>query len=551
MDLKTYWRVLRPHAWIVLLALAAGVLLGSGLHALRFEAWSADAEVLLRPDDPAERVGEGRRGDVDPDRNAAAQEVLVTSRSVLLAVVRSVPDTTVDELRDSIQADTDEQAALLTITALADSPRRAQVLANATAEAYIETRRLQDVVNLQAAAGRIGEQLDVLERRIEELRADQDAAPGAAAPADLEAANLQYTSLFTQQTDLLIESTLKRGQAELVNPAELPTSPLGLSRPALAGLGALALGSLAIGLLLLRDRLDDRVRLAEEVPLLVDLPVLAELPVDPAALRGSDQLAPHRDPFGRLAEALRTLRTAVSFLGLERPVERLLVTSAVPGDGKTLVASSLAAAFAQTGVRTAVVNADLRRPRAEEYFPGADEVAGVTGLLIAARHTESVEELRALVRASLVASPLDPNLWLLPAGALPPNPAELLASDLFARVLDALQSEVDLVVIDCSPVLPVTDAAALARHATHVLLVAGAGRTRRAALVRTVEVLRTTPADVLGVVLNRTSDGGPSDDYRTYGYLPAPDRVVEQERAGSAAAVEPAPGRGRGARSGA
>jgi len=210
-----------------------------------------------------------------------------------------------------------------------------------------------------------------------------------------------------------------------------------------------------------------------------------------------------------MAEAARQIRTNLLFSSPDRPHRRILVTSAGPGEGKTMVASTLAVALAQTGQRVLLVDCDLRRSRLHQVF-GVSSDAGVT--------TSVMDHSRA---ASAPRPTLVPNLSVLPAGPAVATPAELLQSDSFRALLDELGTRFDRIVLDSSPVALVTDAAILASLADATILVARAGQTPRALAARAVAVLGDVGVKVAGTVLNdvdlsRKKYG--NGDFRYYGY---------------------------------
>lgn len=194
-------------------------------------------------------------------------------------------------------------------------------------------------------------------------------------------------------------------------------------------------------------------------------------------------------PRSPAAEAYRTLRTNVQFAALDRPLRTLLVASAGAGEGAPLVAANLAVAFAQVGRRVALIDADLRRPSLGELF-GLAAGPGLTDAVLADQ-----------VDAPPLTSTVVEGLTLLPAGTLPPNPAELLGSQRVRRLLDALVTQHDLVILAAPPVTVVADAAVLAPQVDGVLLVLAAGKTRRETAIRAKEQLAHVQARILGVVL--------------------------------------------------
>jgi succinoglycan biosynthesis transport protein ExoP len=509
VELRHYLTLLRRRKLIVLsLVLLGGVIAGLA-HAAQTPQYSTTAQLLLLPNDPSERVTDTPSGPFDAGRYAAAQVTVLLSQEVAQGAAEVVPGVTASEVRAALRVTPVPDSDVLTLTATDPEPARAAAIANAVAETYVEQRRVEDVEALQLAAQQIGAQLLTLQQRLADLRQQASGSMDAAVQADLAAANVQYATLFARQQDLLVDSSLKRGEAQVVDPARTPLVPDGLSPSTAVALGVLLGGLLGLGAAWLREQFDDRLRLREEMESATGLPVLGELPLDSWSSRHPWDIATEVDPHSAVAEALRSLRTNVSFLGIEDPVRRVLVTSAMPGDGKTFVAVNLAAAFAQAGLRTVVVSADLRRPRMEEYFELPSGAPGLTTCLAPDRGRRSTapadpDRMRARLLSALQPTAVA-HLVLLPSGPLPPNPSEVLSSSNMDALLDVLDTEFDMVVVDTSPVLAVADAAVLAAKVGKVLLVASAKSSRRREMERMTTVLDRTPADVLGVVLNRAS----------------------------------------------
>jgi len=197
------------------------------------------------------------------------------------------------------------------------------------------------------------------------------------------------------------------------------------------------------------------------------------------------------DPRAPAAEAYRTLRTNLYFSSLDRALETLVVTSAAPGDGKSTTLANLAVTMSQGEKRTILVDADLRKPSLHKLF-GVSNNQGLT--------TMAVED-SALAEPPLVETGLD-NLWLLPSGPLPPNPAEILGSRRMEEIITALKARADVVLFDAPPAIAVTDAAVLGTKVDGVLLVIRAGKTRREHAQRAQELLERVKVRVVGAVLN-------------------------------------------------
>lgn len=202
------------------------------------------------------------------------------------------------------------------------------------------------------------------------------------------------------------------------------------------------------------------------------------------------------DPRSPAAEAYRTLRANLTFAGLDKPVETLVVTSAAPGEGKSLTVANLAVTIAQGEQRTLLVDADLRRPGLHEIF-GLPNERGLTTMFV---------EPEALEDPPLQASGVD-NLWLLPSGPLPPNPADLLGSQRMDKVIAALRARADIILFDAPPLISVADGVVLGSKVDGVLLVLRSGHTRRDHAQQARELLERARVRVVGAVLTHAPRG--------------------------------------------
>lgn len=202
------------------------------------------------------------------------------------------------------------------------------------------------------------------------------------------------------------------------------------------------------------------------------------------------ELMVHEAPMSGVAEAARAIRTNLLFMAPDKPFRTLLVTSPAPSEGKTTVATSIAIAMAQAGQRVALVDCDLRRPRIHRVFGRTNDVGVTTALLEGA-------EASAVARETIV-----PNLWVVPSGPLPPNPAELFHSERFRAFMSQLSQTFDRVIIDSPPVVTVTDAAVLSTLTDGVVLVVRAFSTAKDLARHGVRALQDVGGNVVGVVLN-------------------------------------------------
>lgn len=294
----------------------------------------------------------------------------------------------------------------------------------------------------------------------------------------------------------------------ITDPATAPPTPLS-PKPVLD----VAIG-IFFGLLvgassaLIRDTLDTRVRSVEKIAELIDVPVMGVVVDDKAA-----EASPIATTAGRQsvrAENFRHLRANLQFAQIDGQQRVIAVTSAVPGEGKTTVALNIANTLAEAGFRVCLVDADLRRSKVAEKL-GLVGSVGLTSLFL-----QRIPLADALQSAG-------PNLSVLAAGPKPPNPSELLASELFSGVINALTSQFDYIIVDTAPVLPVADGAEVASLADGTLVVARYNKTTDNQVRRTAEALRRVDATILGIVLNRLPQkAGTEYDY-AYHYEDEPE----------------------------
>jgi len=304
-------------------------------------------------------------------------------------------------------------------------------------------------------------------------------------------------------------------QVSIIDPAVAPGRPIApnpVRNMALAVvLGVLAGGGLAF----LVDHLDQSVKSREELERL-GLPSLGAIPTLDTA---GEEVHLERDTQGAGGEAFRKLRTSIGFLGVEKPIKVMLVTSSVAQEGKTTVALNLASAYALGGFRTLLVEADLRRPSLHRVF-GMYGTRGLTTVIVG-----SVPLEEAILHTETR------NLSILLAGAIPPNPVELLGSEQLLDVLTKLRMMFDVLIIDSPPLAPVADPATLAGRCDGVVMVARAGKTDRRRLVESAGVVERAGGRLLGVALNFLRVGDSAYEYGYYSYGHRSPKVGEHETA--------------------
>jgi len=324
----------------------------------------------------------------------------------------------------------------------------------------------------------------------------------------------------SKENDVLMSN--KPNNVSVVDYAVPAGGPIGPNRLRTVMMAMFLSLGLGVGFALFLEYLDDTVRSTEEVERLLHLPALAVIPsasgasgrrlaAGPGALQkrtGNNrnaELLMNVDSHSPLAESYRHLRTSILLSTAGRAPRSLLVTSSLPGEGKTTTAVNTAVSLAQTGARVVIIDADMRRPRLRSIF-GLSDGAGLSSIL-----SSEVSEDDML---GLVVKEEETGLNILTSGPIPPNPAELIGSDQMRRLLDVLQREYTHVVIDSPPITSFTDGVLISTMVDGVLLVVHGGKSSRHVVKRSRQLLNDVGSKIFGVVLNNVSIQ--SQDYYYY-----------------------------------
>lgn len=500
---------------VVVVAVAAAL----GLALRQEPQYRAESELLIRQKDSSTIISNTPGVAANEAARQLNNEVKLFESSTVESAVAIAYSGQLDpeDVDASVASDTsDVVQAHLTAT----DPDAAAELVNLYVSTFIETRRQQRVDELLSVGGEIQTKIDELTGRIaqvrqpltdlearlatdpgnDDLQAQRDDLATQLAPS-LTPLESQRSFYEGQIEDLELTADIAQsGGAQVLTPAEPPEAPVS-PKPVRDAAIALVLGLLlGVGLAFLVDALDERIRSVADLELLSGgLPSLAVIPM---VEKGHDEafVAARDDARSPQAEAYRSLRTAVKFAGLDRTLKVIQITSPAQGEGKTTAVANLAVALAQGGDRVAIVCCDLRRPRVQDRF-GVPLTPGLTDVLLG--DATLADALRRY----------DANVLILPAGSPPPNPSELLSSSKAAAVIKALAEEFDVVLVDSTPVLPVTDALVVSRFVDATVVVVDSRSTARKAVRRTLQMLAQINAPVLGVVFN-----GVATDAGGYGY---------------------------------
>lgn len=445
LDLRDIVRTLRRNWMLVVVTALAGLLIGGLASVLTKPTYTAETQLFVAIQSSGS-VQELQQGNNFSQARVQSYVKTVDSPAVLQPAIDTLglPYNSAD-LASRVHASTELNTVLINITVTDTSPVQSAAIAQAVSDSLI--------------------------RAVDELEKPKN---GGTSPVRLS----------------------------IIKPASAPLAPSGPNTKAnllLAGLSGLTLGLAAA---LLRSTLDNRVRSEADLRLVTDAPVLGAIAFDQDAVK--KPLLTQAQTQSPRAESFRQLRTNLKFTNVSGRAKTILVTSSLPGEGKSTTATNLAIALAQTGQTVCLIDADLRRPMVNEYL-GLDRSAGLTTALI------GVTEVQDLLQPWG-----EDRLFVLTSGQIPPNPSELLGSEAMKQLLEHLETVFDAVVIDAPPILPVTDAAVLSQNVGGVVMVVGTQKVKRNELEKSLDALNLVSATVLGVVLNRLPSKGP--DAYAYGY---------------------------------
>ncbi|SDO83951.1 non-specific protein-tyrosine kinase [Klenkia soli] len=455
MDLQQTWRVLRAGWWVVVLSTLVGAAVAAGIVLASTPMYTADTRLFVSTTNTTDDVAGAVQGSQLAQARVSSYASYLTDLQLAQAVVDDLDlDMTADELAGEISASVVPDTVILDVTVTDPSPARAQAIAES-----------------------IGQQFNSLIGAIETPEG-------------------QTTSPI---------------RVAVIAPPELPAAPSS-PKPAQDLVIGLVLGFvLGCGLVLLRHRTDTRIRTSDQAAELGRGPGLGVIPLDDQLSADKSVLHDREAPS---AESFRQLRTSMDFVDVDSPPRTVLVSSSLPGEGKTTVAVNLAIALTAAGRRVVLVEADLRRPRVTRYL-GLVSGAGLTSVLNGSAGLDDVLQPVG-----------DGSLQVLAAGPTPPNPSELLASGQMQRVLADLLDRADVVLLDGPPLLPVSDAGGLAPSTDGVVLCVRYGQTTTQELTTAARTLERVGARTLGTVFTfvpRRAAGNEGLGYTYhYGEDPAP-----------------------------
>ncbi len=541
MTLIHYWTILVKQWRIIILCfvlVGLGTYIGSKLQKPLYQS-SALVQVVLRS---SNNQSSDYTSLLASNQLVQTESQLAVSDPVLREVASHYNGLTVEELSKEVTTSVKLNTQLFEIDVLNPSPIRAATLANDVAATLIkrQIQAAQQVNNrsqqqIQQDLNSTQHQIDTITSQVATLKALPD-KQSQIAVLQTKLNGLQQH--YSQWQTLLAQLELTESQngdflqvAQAAQPGITPVRPQILLNTAVGLILGLFLGMV---LAILFEQVDTRVRTPEALADLLGWPILATVWRVDSAKKESII-----NPSGNSAnaEAYRILRTNIGFSGIDKPLHSLVVTSAFPNDGKSTIAANLAIFMAKAGKNTILVDADLRRPTLQEKFGLPADKLGLSNAVLAfslqdrpttsSNHlmrATSLQPMDALSTTNLSLQPFlhpveMPNLWVMPAGPLPPNPSELLDSKAMDRLLLALTNcGAEIVIFDTSPLLGLSDASILVSKTDATLVVTDIARAKRGSLKQIKAVLARAGANVLGTVVNKQPHKRTDSAYSYYYY---------------------------------
>lgn len=472
--LEQLLRTVRRRKWIVLQAVIVVPVLALLFSLSQEDEYTASATLLFRQ--APSGITEGTESVIDPTREAATNGQLVGLPVVADKAAESLEGVSGGEVLASVSVEPSSEADTAKISATTPSADLSAEMANAYGNAYISFRRQADRSQVQDA-------IDVAE-----------ASLGKLTPAEQE--GKEGTDLNEQLDHLKLSQALQTGGAELVQPAT-PPSERSSPQPARNVMLGIVLGALlGLGLAILLERIDRRVRTVDELEELYGAPILARIPRSSRLSKRRTEAIGPQTPEG---EAFRVLRTNLRYFNVDQNVRSILITSPEAGDGKSTVARTLAMTMAEMGDDVVLVEGDLRKGGDLLDVTG-NPASGLSNVLTGTPFEKVLMKVDVPGSGGLQVR----SMTVLPSGPVPPNPSELLESEQMGELLVKLQERFQVVVLDSPALAAVSDALALISEVSTVVIVGGLGRTTRDAgreLSKQFSLLGKKP---IGVIANFT-----------------------------------------------
>lgn len=541
LDLRSYLAILRRHRLQVIACTVLTLLAASAITLAQSDRFEATADLLVESRTTSDIFATSNASRQDADRELDNQVEFLKSTTVFNAVTTELGE------EPEVTVTTSNDGDVISVTASAGDPDEAAEIANVYANTYLDLRKDRIVGDYAQTSAAVQSQISAIDS---ELRTLDETHEGELVEIDDSIADTRgeeeidralLASLEEQRSEMVRRQTEQRaplisqravytqglttlqlntdlasgGIAQVISEAEAPEGPASPRPVRNLILGLLAGLLLGIGAAFALEQLDDAVvtpedlgRATEQLPILATIPQAGKVRFWNREKREAVERTP------AVTEAFRSFRTSLQFAALDTPLRVVQVTSALPGEGKSVTTANLGRLLAEAGKRICIIDTDLRRSSIHKYLD-VEATSGYPDYLLG---TKPLNEIFVRV---------DPNqqLYLLPAGSTPPDPAQLLSTRSMAELIDKLAGMFDLVLVDSPPVRPVSDPLIVSKLVDGVVVVARSGVTKREEIHESINALRRVGAPLLGTVLNGHT--APNEYKRSSYYLDESDADVD------------------------
>jgi non-specific protein-tyrosine kinase len=506
MEILQYAEIIWKRLWLILL--------GTFLSAVVAYIMSSQQPPIYRATSVLQISGNSNEIVSDYRAILAAENLIPTyakqlvSRSVQREVMEALQ---LHEWTSEVSTNAIPDTQLLVLNVEDKDPDRAMKIANLMPVVFMRQDIEVQQKRLATVEETISQQLAATQADIDATHAAITALRETAAPNQAELDRLQnelYEYQAGHATFTHNYQEVRLAQIQIFDPlmiserAILPRTPVKpriMTNTLLAGVtGAM----LAVGVVFLIEYLDNTVKTSEDLQRTLGFSALGTIPEIQSDITGGGSLISISQPRMPIVEAYRILRTNLQLRTIDAPVNTILITSSIPGEGKSTTSANLGVVMAQADLSVIMADTDLRRPILHKLFQLPNDRGVTTALL------DDESAIEDHLQGTSVK-----NLRVLTSGPLPPNPSELLGSKRMERLIHGLKEKADIIIFDSPPLLAIADATVLANGVDGVLAVASAGETRHKTIVKTVETLRANGANLLGVVLVRFRPGYMDDYY--------------------------------------
>jgi polysaccharide biosynthesis transport protein len=499
IDIKEYIQILWRGKWIILACIVIAGILGFIISSNAIPLYRAEAKILIAEQNiPSELFGQTEvQYSTSSKTNFETQIEVVKSRRFKEEVIRLLSlGMTPSQLEEKMNISSVGDTNIISISVYDTDARRAADIANTMAEVYIGW-------NEESYKSNLREILEEIEATLQEARTKLDDTSSRIAALEESGMPISeslrvelaidsdlYLMLSEKYENLRIEEALGKSSAEIIEPAVVPgySNQQNRNRTILISLLAgLAAGCLIV---LLISFFDNKIKTSEDIKRYLGLEVISHIEYNRKNGQKKNELMILKDPRSITSETVKELRTNLEYFNVDRRIKRLCITSSQLQEGKSFVSANLAVAFAQSGIKTIVLDCDLRRPNIHRYFDGDNE-KGITSIIAGSL------DISEAIRETGVR-----GLQYIASGPIPPNPVEILQSKKMGSILESVSKDYQYVIIDTPPIINVADWMVMAKEVDAIILVAKSGALTRQVAIEVNDKIKLVKDKILGVVLN-------------------------------------------------